>query len=84
MKVTFEINIRSEKLQSLDYYENFGKLGSEDAGCKKCIFKPMCDYFVDHIASDFEYEDVDCKFPCWKNQALRLRGQDRAVFVLKK
>lgn len=83
MKVTFEIEIDDALVHQLDYYENFGKLGSESAGCKKCVFHPMCTAFTDQVFETLDGYRVDCKFPCWANKSDRLHGTNRKVIVVK-
>lgn len=83
MKVSFEIEFDDALVHQLDYYENFGELNSEDAGCKKCVFQPMCAAFVDKVHPTNLAYSADCKFPCWKNKSDRYHGTGRKVFVLK-
>lgn len=84
MKVTFEIEIQSSNIERLDYYENYGDLMSPEAGCKKCVFQPMCSYFVDKLSNEHPARTIDCKFPCWNSQRERQACQNRGVFVMKK
>lgn len=83
MKVTFEFEVADALVQPLDYYANFGELGSESAGCKKCVFRPMCVAYTDSINLAFDGSIIDCKFPCWESQYDRCHGTGRRVFVLK-
>ena len=83
MKVTFEIEIDDSLVEQLDYYQNFGELHSPKAGCKKCIFRPMCNFWVDGIGERLPYNSRDCKFPCWAKKADKYSGTNRKVFVLK-
>lgn len=83
MKVTFEIEIDDALVHQLDYYENFAVSAYGDAGCKKCVFYPMCHAFSENIFDTIERSKVECKFPCWANKSDRLHGIDRKVFVLK-
>lgn len=82
MRVTFEIEIDDALVNQLDYYVNYGGLGAEDAGCKKCIFNPMCSAWVDTVAKTSVDFREDCKFPCWLTRSDRQHGTDRKVFVL--
>lgn len=82
MKVTFEIEVADALVQQLDYYENFGPLGSESAGCKKCVFRPMCVAFTDSVSLELALDGISCKFPCWKSKSDRLHGTGRQVFIL--
>lgn len=82
MKVTFEIEVDDALVQPLDYYANFGELGSASAGCKKCVFRPMCVAFTDSVSLELPLHGINCKFPCWQNKADRLHGTGRQVFVL--
>lgn len=84
MKVTFEIEIQSSDIERLDYYENYGDLMSPEAGCKKCIFQPMCNDFAEKLFSVLPDGTIDCKFPCWNSQRERKAIQNRGVFVIKK
>ena len=81
MKVTFDIEIDDRLVQSLDYYENYGEVTSPYAGCKKCIFFPMCTQFNDRLGDILNWNNLDCKFPCWKSKRDRIAGTDRKVFV---
>ena len=82
MKVTFEIEIDDALVHQLDYYENYGELGSAGAGCKKCVFHPMCTAFTDQVFDTLVSHRTDCKFPCWANKSDRMHGTNRKVFVL--
>lgn len=81
MTVTFDIEIDDRLVQSLDYYENYGEVDSYGAGCKKCIFQPMCSYFTDQLGDNLNWDNLDCKFPCWNSKRDRISGTDRKVFV---
>lgn len=83
MRVTFEIEIDDALVNQLDYYENFGELNSESAGCKKCVFHPMCTAFTDQVFESLDRYRVDCKFPCWANKSDRLHVTNRKVIVVK-
>lgn len=84
MKVTFEIELKVDTIERLDYYENYGDMMSSNAGCKKCIFQPMCNYFVENISINHPNRSIDCKFPCWNSNYDRKRCLNRGVFVMKK
>lgn len=83
MKVTFEIEVADALVQPLDYYANFGELGSESAGCKKCVFRPMCVAFTDSVSLELDPNGINCKFPCWKSKSDRYHGTGRRVFVME-
>lgn len=83
MKVTFEIEVDDALVHQLDYYENFGKLGSESAGCKKCVFNSMCTAFTDQVFESLDGYRTDCKFPCWDSKRDRIAGTNRKVIVVK-
>lgn len=84
MKVTFDIEIDDRLVQSLDYYENYGEVTSPDAGCKKCIFHPMCAHFTDKLGDILNWNNLDCKLPCWNSKRDRIAGTNRKVFVFNK
>lgn len=83
MKVTFEIEIDDALVHQLDYYENYGEVGSEGAGCKKCVFHPMCTAFTDQVFESLDSYRVNCVFPCWANKSDRMHGTGRKVIVVK-
>lgn len=82
MKVTFEVEIDDVLVKQLDYYEHFGDLGSPEAGCKKCVFLPMCSNWVDVVGQKFPEWKSDCKFPCWETKRDRFQGANRKVFIM--
>lgn len=84
MKVTLEIEIEDAAIQRLDYYENYGDVNSPDAGCKKCFFRPICNYLAEKSANELASYKVDFLFPCWNSHRDRRVVMDRGVFVLKK
>lgn len=81
MKVTFEIEIEDGVLDKLDYYENFGEMGSKEAGCNKCVFRPMCSIWIDIESKHVSPKDSEIKFPCWDNRHDHFHGTNRHVFV---
>ena len=83
MKHLFEIEIEDGILEELDYYENYGKIGDPDAGCRKCIFHAMCDAFVYTFEKIADGNAADCSFPCHYGTKDFKRWYDRKVFILK-
>lgn len=83
MKVTFEIEIPDELVDDLDYYKNYGNMNGPKAGCKKCMFYGMCSYFTNRIRLDLDWDNINCKFPCWKTERDHSTGANRHVYVLK-
>lgn len=83
MKQLFKIEIEDGILEELDYYENYGKIGEPDAGCRKCFFHAMCDAFVNTLDKLADANAADCLFPCHNSTGDRDHGWDRKVFVLK-
>ena len=82
MKVTYEIEIEDGIVDKLDYYENFGDMGTQDAGCNKCIFRPMCSIWIDIDAKYIDQKQSEIKFPCWDNRRDHSHGTNRHVFVV--
>lgn len=83
MKHLFQIEIENGILEELDYYENYGKIGEPDAGCRKCFFHAMCDAFVNSLEKLDDANSGDCIFPCHESTNGRDLGTKRKVFVLK-
>ena len=83
MKHLFKIEIEDGILEELDYYENYGKIGDPDAGCRKCFFHAMCDAFVNTFDKLADANAADCLFPCHEGTKDSDHDSNRKVFVLK-
>lgn len=84
MKVQFEIEIDDRLVKAIDYYANYGKLESSDAGCKKCVFHGLCSSWANDVFNKFPEYSVETKFPCWPSTNDRRHGTNRKAIVLRK